>query len=143
LQPTTYGLSLGLGISGRSRSAKILWHVGTGMLRTAYRFALETDESSLRIKGNVLGDRALLTARYRASVPPPEPYAPLDEWMRRSSGAVRAVRHASLSEEVERILGSRIPCAHAPHRTSSGSLPTARPESAPPVRRSQSGATAP
>jgi len=141
LQPTTYGLSLGLGINGRSRSAKILWHVGTGMLRTAYRFAMETDESSLRIKGNVLGDRALLTARYRASVPPPEPYAPLDEWMRRSPATVRAVRHTSLSDEVERILGNRVPFAHAPHRVSSGSLPAAKPESGPPVRRAPSGST--
>lgn len=146
---TDTGFSLTLGIPGRPRSARVLRHVATGAVRAAQRYCREADVDALQLQSGVFGDRANISASYRAPrANAPEEAAPTRRPTLRN---LRRTTQPRLAEEVERILsappaapsnppeplslrGERArtnPSGPPPERTPS-TFPPARPSSKPP-----------
>lgn len=138
------GFQLMLGVGGRSRSTRLLGHLGVAAVHAAERFARESHSEPLRVELESVADRARIDVRFRraSTMPPP---APLPTSGRRASGTTRLF--PSLSDEVARILDPTFPSNRAkpnadaartrsepppPRRASAPPAPLlGRPESAP------------
>ncbi len=106
LSPTDTGFSLTLGIPGRPRSARILRHVASGAIRAAQRYCREASVDGMELVSGVFGDRANVTARYRAP-PVAETTEPtVDKRRKTTQRLVRRTTQPRLSDEVERILSA-------------------------------------
>lgn len=109
---TDTGFNLSFGVSGYPRATRVLRHLTLGAVRAAFTFALEATSNRLKVYSHIVGDRAEITARYRAQedhgdiTPPPS-----------SRERPRHSTRPSVALEVERIL------SHAPRQ---GSTPPRR-----------------
>jgi hypothetical protein len=107
LASTDTGFSLGVGVHGRPRSAKLLRPLVIGAVRVVHRFALEASAEELRIFSDIHGDRVNVAVMYRRGRDEATPDIAVPS--RRPSRISRSPQGTSLSAEVERILGARIP----------------------------------
>ncbi len=121
------GFTLTVGVHGRPRATKLLRHLTTGTIRSAHRFARESDADALRIYGETLGDRAELTVRMRTlSADPLTPERqPARTTSRRPS---RQFRSPTLTEEVDRIMNNAgLGSVPPPSRPSQPRIPVIEP----------------
>lgn len=129
------GFTLTVGVRGRPRSTKLLRYLTAGAIRSAQRFARETDEDTLRIYGDTLGDRSELTVRLRApsASPVPERSEPQPPVSRRSPS--RTFRAPTLAAEVDRIMTSAglasVPPPPSGRKSSPGMPAVSMPEASP------------
>ncbi len=103
LKRTDLGFTLTVGVAGRPRATRVLRHLAVGAVTAAERSAREGDGSA-KLSSDLVADRATLTAHYQRAMRPPraDSEAPPTSVRR----PTRSARPPSLSEEVERILGS-------------------------------------
>jgi hypothetical protein len=100
---TPEGFTLTLGVHGRPRATRLLRHYAIGAIRAVARFAREPGAAELRLSGESIADRAMVTVNLRETR---ESRAPLSR--PRTKPPVRSSGSAlKLSDEVERILGNR------------------------------------
>jgi hypothetical protein len=107
LKRTDLGFTLMVSVVGRPRATRVLRHLSVGAIQAAERAAREG--MGIKLSAELVADRAILNVRYQRSDAPPPP-APREETEPPPTSARRAttsMRPPSLSEEVERILGSR------------------------------------
>lgn len=140
LTRTEAGFNLQLGVSGYPRATRLLRHLAVGAIRAAQRYSHEPNTTDLKISGEPLGDRATLAVSYRSSmleptVPPP---AIVEPPRRRAPSNRPPPRVTSLTEEVARILGPRLPAdsdtsqsARPIRRTSTSQFRAVRPPAEP------------
>lgn len=129
------GFQLMLGVAGRSRSTRLLGHLGVAAVHAAERFAREAHSEPLRVELESVADRARIDVRFRrtSTMPPPSPFP---RSVRRSSGTTRLI--PSLSDEVARILDPTFPSDRAKSnenaaRTRSDPPPSRRASDPPPA----------
>jgi hypothetical protein len=129
LKRTDLGFNLTVGVLSRPRATRVLRHLAIGAVTAAERSAREG--GGMKLSSELLADRATLTVLYQRSESPfrtdsePPPTS-----VRRPA---HSVRPPSLSQEVERILGShKAQTVHVPrptpvpgsYRSSQSSQPT-------------------
>jgi hypothetical protein len=102
LKRTDLGFTLTVGVMGRPRATRVLRHLAVGSLAAAERAAREG--GGLKLTSDVRADRATLNVQYqRAEQLPRTDSEPPPTSVRRPA---HSFRPPSLSQEVERILGS-------------------------------------
>jgi hypothetical protein len=101
LKRTDLGFTLTVGVMGRPRATRVLRHLAIGSLNAAERAAREGD--GLKLSSDLHADRATLTVQYQRSTLPRTDSEPPPTSVRRPA---HSFRPPSLSQEVERILGS-------------------------------------
>lgn len=101
LKRTDLGFTLTVGVMGRPRATRVLRHLAIGSLNAAERAAREGD--GLKLSSDLHADRATLTVQYQRSALTRTDSEPPPTSVRRPA---HSFRPPSLSQEVERILGS-------------------------------------
>lgn len=109
LKRTDLGFTLTVGVVGRPRATRVLRHLAVGAVTAAERAAREG--GGMKLSTDLLADRASLTVQYQRAEPTlrSTDSEPPPTSVRRP--APHSFRPPSLSQEVERILGSH----KAPH----------------------------
>ncbi|MBN2195060.1 MAG: hypothetical protein JW751_19745 [Polyangiaceae bacterium] len=139
VDPNDTGVEIAVGIAGRPRAARVLRHLTSGMVRAAHEFVREGDPTGLRIIGEVIGDRARLSIRYRT----PSVVTAMNDLKRDPSAPpsrrpTRDLRQSagSLTAEVDRIMVSTrrsVPPPGRARRASVSEMPSVRSPSVPSV----------
>lgn len=101
---TPEGFTLTIGVHGRPRATRLLRHYAIGAIRAAARFAREPGAEDLRVSGECIADRALVTVNLRESM---DSRAPVSRPRSKPPGPRSGGPGLQLSAEVERILGHR------------------------------------
>lgn len=102
---TLEGFTLTIGLHGRPRATRLLRHYAIGAIRAAARFAREPGADELRVSGESIADRAMVTVSLREHA---DSQAPISRPRSKPPGPLRSSGPAlQLSAEVERILGHR------------------------------------
>jgi hypothetical protein len=101
---TPEGFTLAIGVHGRPRVTRLLRHYAIGAIRAAARFAREPGAEDLRVSGESIADRALVTVSLRESM---DSRAPISRPRSKPPGPRNGNPGLQLSAEVERILGHR------------------------------------
>jgi hypothetical protein len=129
---TQEGFTLTIGIHGRPRATRLLRHYAVGAIRAVARFAREPARDELRVSGESIADRAMLTVSLRGSAAPAAPIARRSKPPELHNTGPRL----RLSAEVERILGKRRESdrAEADQRDSTPPPPSRRSSERPPGR---------
>jgi hypothetical protein len=105
LKRTDLGFALTVGVVGRPRATRVLRHLAVGSIAAAERSAREG--GGMKLASELMADRAILTVHYRRSEPPQRAERSDSEPPPTSARRpAHSIRPPSLSEEVERILGS-------------------------------------
>ena len=119
LNRTDSGFKLTLGVAGRSRATKIVRSIAAGAIQAAERFARETTSGELTVVAESIADRATITARYQGRDSTPNDETPISKRpiSVRPPAATSGVPVQSLSEQVEKILGSAGVTERRPSRT--------------------------
>lgn len=103
LKRTDLGFTLTVGVMGRPRATRVLRHLAVGSVTAAERAAREG--AGMKLSSDVRADRAILTVQYQRAEPTlrSTDSEPPPTSVRRPANSFRP---PSLSQEVERILGS-------------------------------------
>lgn len=104
LTRTLEGFTLTVGVLGRPRATRLLRHYAIGAIRAVARFAREPGAEELRLSGESIADRAVVTVNLRESA---ESRPPMSRPRSKPPGARASGPALQLSAEVERILGQR------------------------------------
>jgi hypothetical protein len=129
---TREGFTLTIGVHGRPRATRLLRHYAVGAIRAVARFAREPGAEELRVSGESIADRAMLTVHLRDGT---ESSAPVSRPRSKPPAARSSGPGLRLSAEVERILGGRRESDRADEDRRDGApTPTKRSSERPPGR---------